>query len=111
MRKTRLRRPALWLAPAVLFFSVGVAVYWGGLEEIPRWDEHFYLKESTLFPDTLQWLLHSLSYSRTRILYAGDSFLFRPIHFAILFAVDRFIPRVDLLAIGLVSIALLTFAA
>jgi hypothetical protein len=111
MREARLRKLALWLAPAVLFFSVAVAVYWGGLEEIPRWDELFYLKESALFPDTVEWLLHSLSSSRTRILYAGDAFLFRPIHFAVLFAVDRFIPRVDLLTIGLVSVALLTFAA
>ena len=80
-------------------------VYRHGLYSLPRGDQLPFLDERARFPDTGAWLLHVISYTRTRVLTGDSHVMFRPLHsFAL--GVQEVLFRDDALALGLVSIAL-----
>ena len=55
-----------------------IVIYQPCALDYARQDHLRYIKERVYFPDDGQWLLHSISYNRTRLNAPGDYFLFRP---------------------------------
>jgi hypothetical protein len=80
-------------------------VYRHGLDSLPRGDQLPFLDERARFPATGAWLLHAISYTRTRILTGDSHLMFRPLHGFVLGVQEVFLPD-DALAQGLVSIVL-----
>jgi hypothetical protein len=82
-------------------------VYRHGLYALPRGDQLPFLDERARFPETGAWLLHTLSYTRTRFLTGDGHYMFRPLHGFVLGS-EEVLFRDDALAQGLLSIGLHT---
>jgi len=100
-------RPGRTILAVAGLFALTFVVFRHGLVSFPRLDEHYFLKESAYFPQPWDWFVHLISYSRTRILAAGDNFLFRPVHMMILGGLDLLVPRTQLATFGVVSVLML----
>ncbi|HXG13432.1 MAG TPA: hypothetical protein VNK04_26980 [Gemmataceae bacterium] len=80
-----LRRRAFLAACALLLGLIGLA-YHTALRHVPRCDQWILLLDTIDHHEFLDLVAHSYSYSRTRIIYAGDTQLFRPLFFVLLAA-------------------------
>lgn len=75
---------AFWVALAFL-------VFWNGLLDYPRRDQVPFLEEKAQITGGFwNWFWHAFSYNRTRLLWPGDYFLFRPLHMSLLVLADHF---------------------
>lgn len=94
----------------VLLLFMTFVIYWNGLIDVPRRDQSGFLAEKTYFTSNFDWLIHTLSYNRTRLIGAGDYYLFRPVHMFLISAADIFFrdqPKIS----GTLSIIYLFLAA
>lgn len=94
----------------VLLLFITFVIYWKGLIDVPRRDQVVFLEEKTHFSSNINWIIHTLSYSRTRLIGAGDYFLFRPLHTFLISVADIFFrdqPKIS----GVISIIYLFLAA
>jgi hypothetical protein len=82
-----------------------VFIYQFGLLDYARGEQITYMKERYYYPNDWQWFLHSLNYTRTRLLDVGDTFLFRPGFYAVVAMFDIFL-RDQPMIVGLSSIVL-----
>lgn len=102
-----------WLRVLLIFLillAVSFVTYYYALADTPRRDHPGYLAERALVETDWDWFWYSVSYSRTRFLHPGDSYLFRPLHMAVLALKDIFF-RNNLFALGFINITLMAVAA
>jgi hypothetical protein len=76
----------VFLVFAVVLFGLIGLVYHTSLKHVPRADQWILLLDTIDQHDFLDLVAHSYSYSRTRVIYAGDTQLFRPLFFVLLAA-------------------------
>lgn len=74
----------------VLLLFITFVIYWNGLIDVPRRDQAGFLAEKTYFSSNFDWLIHTLSYNRTRLIGPGDYYLFRPVHMFLISVADIF---------------------
>jgi|GEM_PF-1273777 len=98
------------LAVLLLITAASFATYHYAMADLPRRDQFMYMIERAYMQNDWQWLWHSLSWSRTRFLFAGDNYLFRPIHMAVL-ALKDILFRQDLFYSGVVNICIMAVAS
>jgi hypothetical protein len=96
-----------WSTAIVLAVLVGWSffVYRHGLYALPRGDQLPFLDERARFPDAGGWLLHAISYTRTRFLTGDSHLMFRPLH-GLMLGVEALLFRDAALAGGVLSVAL-----
>ncbi|HEY3490938.1 MAG TPA: hypothetical protein VGK27_12580 [Candidatus Deferrimicrobiaceae bacterium] len=96
------------LGTYLLWFGVILVLYWPALDLLPMKDHPVFLLERELYRNDWRWFLGALSYNRTRVLFPGDFYLFRPLHMAIV-AVEDILFRHDFAVQGVIGCAM--FAA
>ena len=89
----------------VAFYS-----YWYGRIDLPRVDQVIYMEERGFFLNNWDWFWHSIFFSRTRLTFRGDYYLFRPAHMFFLVIQDIFF-RNDLEVTGALSILMFAIVA
>lgn len=99
--------PVLWYG---FWFLLITAVYWQGLVIFPKRDHSVFMLGRLLFDSDLEWFLKTLNYARTRLLFPGDTFAFRPVHMFII-ALEDILFRYNLLAQGVMSSAIFSATA
>ncbi len=102
-----------WLRALLIFLlllAVSFVTYYYASADTPRRDHGSYLAERALVETDWDWFWYSVSYSRTRFLRPGDSYLFRPLHMAVLSLKDIFF-RSNLFALGFINVTLMAVAA
>jgi hypothetical protein len=107
----RLARQPQWLkffGWYLFWFVVILCIFKPGLLMFPKKDHFFFMLGRQLFDNDITWFLQTLSYNRTRLLYPGDYFAFRPVLMAILGLEDIFL-RHNLLALGIIGCGLFSF--
>ena len=78
-------------------------IYRSGLAAFPREDHFSFIRDRWLLNSDWDFLLHALSYSRTRFFFQGDYYLFRPAMHGLLALIDIFF-RHNLYVVGALSI-------
>lgn len=99
--------PVLWYS---FWFLLITAVYWQGLVIFPKRDHSVFMLGRLLFDSDLEWFLKTLNYARTRFLFPGDTFAFRPVHMFII-GLEDILFRYNLLAQGIASSAIFSATA
>jgi len=94
----------------VFWLAMTLCLYKSGLLMFPKKDHFFFMLGRQLFDNDLVWFFKTLSYNRTRVLFPGDYFAFRPILMAVLGLEDIFL-RHHLLALGIIGCSLFSFTA
>lgn len=113
--KTTLKRTSCYLAiiknqiPLFLILLFSLILYWKGLIDLPRRDQICFLSERINFPSNFDWLIHTLSWNRTRLFEVGDYYLFRPFHMVLIAMTDIFFREYPMVS-GLISILYLGLA-
>lgn len=88
----------------IAFSLIAYNTYYYGLDEIPRGDHGFLVKERLVSPTEWDFLYRTIFFSRLRTLNAGDDFLFRPLMTGTLGLVD-FSVGYDYHKVGLVGLS------
>lgn len=94
----------------LFWFAIVLFLFAPGMEMFPKKDHFFFMLGRHLFENDLVWFMKTLSYNRTRILFPGDYFAFRPVLMAILGLEDIFL-RHHLLVLGIIGCSLFSFTA
>lgn len=90
-------------AAFLILTAFSIALYSKGLIALPKADHGFILAERSFYNSDWDFFKHMISFSRTRHVAPGDTFLFRPGTHALLGLIDIFL-RPNLFAIGFLSI-------
>jgi hypothetical protein len=92
-----------------VLLAASFATYFYAIADIPYRDHLLYMQERTFMDSDWDWFWHSLSWMRTRILWGEDSYLFRPLHMAVL-ALKDIMFRNNLFMQGAINIFLMAVA-
>ncbi|MBF0612278.1 MAG: hypothetical protein G8345_02915 [Magnetococcales bacterium] len=106
-------RTALQQATWPWFFLLLGFTVWNyrlGLWDLPSRDQLMFVDEKLFFPNNWDFFLHSLEFSRGRLLGVGDYFLFRPGHFTLL-GLNLILTEEHLQWAGLFTYPLVAFTA